>query len=352
MASFVSHLECSLTAEVYPAGEVHGLSRAGGSLLVRYDAAAIRLAVSKDALAARADGFWRYAEFLPVEMQKNRVSLGEVATPLIRAPRIEALRGGGALFVKDESRLAAGSMLARGLALSVSMAKEFRLKQLAMAADGAEGVALAAYAARAGLRATIVCPAQSAPALSGEIAARGARIVPVKGGLEACARIVRDGAKDAGWFDVTPGAEPYFLEGAKTAGFELAEQFGWDLPEWIFLADSVAADAIAKAFGELEATGWISAKRPTIVIAAAGGGSDAAAEMAREEGIALGAGGAGAYAAYVAAAAERRVKRGARAVIVNSGPPRVHSPSAPEAPLDPHAPVDYARFRLKASGDD
>jgi threonine synthase len=234
MTSFVTHLQCSLTGEPYPAREAHGRSRAGAPLLVRYDLAAMKSAVSKAGLAARADGFWRYREFLPIEMEKNRLSLGEATTPLIRVPRIEALRGGGALFVKDESRLPAGAGAARGLALAVSMAKELRLKHLAMAAGGADGAAFAAYASRAGLRATVFCAGDMPAAIAGEIALRGAAVFRVNGGVEDCRRIVAEGAQATGWFDVSALAEPYRIEGMKTLGLELAEQFSWALPDWIF----------------------------------------------------------------------------------------------------------------------
>ncbi|HRX39218.1 MAG TPA: hypothetical protein P5072_07260, partial [Parvularculaceae bacterium] len=101
-ASFVTHLECSLTGKTYEAGKVHGLSEAGKPLLVRYDLEALGKAVSKRDLLRRTEGFWRYHEFLPVAKVENRVSLGEVVTPLIRTPRIEAKLGGGEILVKDE----------------------------------------------------------------------------------------------------------------------------------------------------------------------------------------------------------------------------------------------------------
>lgn len=351
MASYISHFECSRTGETYPARAVHGLSRAGGPLLARYDLAALKGAVSREALAKRTGGLWRYHEFLPVEMEKNRISLGEVMTPLIRAPRIEALRGGADLYVKDESRLPAGSAMARGLALAVSMARELRLNHLAMAADGAAGVALAAYAARAGLRATIFCSDDAAPDIIGKLAARRADVIRVNGRPEDCARIVREGTTDAGWFDVTPTQEPYFIEGMKTAGLELAEQCGWKLPAWIFLGEGPAVDALAKAFDELEAIGWIGPGRPSIVAVAVDGAIEAHAEMAREEGLLLSPDGAAAYAAYVRAVAERRVKRGERAVLFNGATLGDQPPPPIVTSVDRDAAINYAQFRLKSSRD-
>jgi threonine synthase len=396
MGSFVSHLECSLTGETCPAREARGLSPAGAPLLVRYDPAALKAALSKDMLRAHGGGLWRYGELLPVEMAKNRLTLGEAMTPLVRVPRIEALRGGGELFIKDESLLLGGTAQARGAALAASMAKELRVKRLALAADGAYGIAVAAYAARAGLPTTVFCPLDTDPEIIDAVAIRGADVRRVNGSIAECARIVREGAGKAGWFDVSAGSEPYFIEGMKTAGFELAEQSGWELPDWIVHPADEGVIGLAKAFDELEAIGWIGAKRPKIIavetrasapvlqawargdadaprtdspreiliaraVRASGGfcisvdeaGAERALkEMAREEGIILARAGAAAFAAYLSAVLERRIRRSDRVVLFNSGAGAPY-PAAEAGPvLDPHAPVDYAEFRINISRDD
>jgi threonine synthase len=396
MGSFVSHLECSLTGETYPAREARGLSRAGWPLLVRYDLPALKAALSKDALRARSGGLWRYGEWLPVEMEKNRLTLGEAMTPLVRMQRIEALRGGAELFIKDESRLPAGTAQARGAALAAAMAKELRVKRLALAADDAYGAAVAAYATRAGLHATVFCPLDADPGIIDAVAIRGADVRRVNGSIADCARIVREGAGKTGWFDVSALSEPYFLEGMKTAGFELAEQSGWELPDWIVHPADEGVIGLAKAFDELEAIGWIGAKRPKMIavdaragapvlqawergdadaqrayppretliaraVRASGGfcvavdeaGAERAlTEMAREEGVVLGRASAAAFAAYLGAVLERRFRRSDRVVLFNSGAV-VRHPAADAGPvLDPHAPLDYAQFRISTSGDD
>src|SRR5258707_15731203 len=137
LLTFVSHLECSLTGERYPADQLHGLSRAGRPLLVRYDLDGVRRALPRDALASRPQSLWRYREMLPVRRPENVVSLGEVVTPLVSLPRIAgrlAPKGqkAGELLVKDEGRLPTGSFKARGLALAVSMAKELGVTSMAM----------------------------------------------------------------------------------------------------------------------------------------------------------------------------------------------------------------------------
>src|SRR4029077_4373061 len=124
LPTFVTHLECSLTGERYPADTVQTLSGARRPLLVRYDLEGVCRALPREGLADRPQTLWRYRELLPVRRPENVISLGEVVTPLVPLPRIAARLGAGEVLVKDEGRLPTGSFKARGLALAVSMAKE------------------------------------------------------------------------------------------------------------------------------------------------------------------------------------------------------------------------------------
>ena len=169
--TFVTHLECSMTAELYPAGELHGLSRAGRPLLVRYDLDQVGKALSRDALGERATDLWRWRELLPVRDAANIVSLGEIETPLVPIPR----SGGPAVLVKDEGRLPTGSFKARGLAMAVTMARELGITRIAMPTNGNAGAALAAYGARAGIETIVICPAETPAINVAETAAYGAR---------------------------------------------------------------------------------------------------------------------------------------------------------------------------------
>ena len=268
---FVTHLECSSTGRRYPAGEVHGLSEAGRPLLVRYDPDAIAAALDREELAARPDGFWRYREFLPVARPENRISLGEVTTPLIAL--FPAERGKGELLVKDEGRLPTGSFKARGLALAVSMAKELGLSRLAMPTNGNAGAALAAYASRAGIESVVYCPDDTPEVNLSEIELQGAVAWRVDGLIDDCGRIVRERADDEGWFDVSTLKEPYRIEGKKTMGIELAEQLGWSLPDVIVYPTGGGTGLIGmwKAFAELGAVGWLDGPRPRMVAVQAEG---------------------------------------------------------------------------------
>jgi threonine synthase len=271
--TFVSHLECAFTGERYPADEVHGLSRAGKPLLVRYDLAGVAKALSKDALARRPPDLWRYRELLPVRRAENIVSLGEALTPLVALPKLAQKLGGGELLVKDEGRLPTGSFKARGLVMAVSMAKAFGIKHMAMPTNGNAGAALAAYATRAGIATTIFCPEDTPEVNVSEIELQGATVYRVNGLIDDCGKIVGDGKAQRGWFDVSTLKEPYRIEGKKTMGLELAEQLGWQVPDAIFYPTGGGTGLIGmwKAFAELEAIGFIGRKRPRMIAVQAAG---------------------------------------------------------------------------------
>jgi threonine synthase len=271
--TFVSHLECSATGERYSADEIAGLSEAGKPLLVRYDLDALQAGLDKEILARRPADLWRYREFLPVRRTENIVSLGEEATPLIPLQRIGAQVGAEQVLVKDEGRLPTGSFKARGLALAVSMAKELGITRMAMPTNGNAGAALAAYGSRAGIETFVFCPDDTPEVNVREIALQGAHTFRVNGLINDCGRIVGEGKEAMGWFDVSTLKEPYRIEGKKTMGLELAEQFGWQVPDVIFYPTGGGTGLIAmwKAFAELEAIGWLGAKKPRMVAVQATG---------------------------------------------------------------------------------
>jgi threonine synthase len=265
--SHVTHLECSATGKRYEAGKPHNLSAAGKPLLVRYDLAAVGSAVSKADLRARTPDFWRYRELLPVPSAADVVSLGEEMTPLVALNATSKQFGGGELLVKDEGRLPTASFKARGMAVAISMAKSFGIKQMALPTVGSGGASFVAYCRRAGIDAYVFCPDDSPQLTMSEIAFYGDKFFAVKGALEDCNRIVAEGCERMGWFNISTLKEPYRIEGKKTMGLELAEQLGWELPDVIFYPTGGGTGFIGmwKAFAELEALGWISDKRPRMV---------------------------------------------------------------------------------------
>jgi threonine synthase len=267
----VTHLECSLTGERYEAGQVHNLSSAGKPLLVRYDTEAAKRTLTRESLAGREPGMWKWAELLP--NTDEPVSLGEPETPIVPLSRTAARAGASNLMVKDEGRLPTGSFKARGLAMAVTMARQFGIERIAMPTNGNAGAALAAYGARAGIETIVICPAETPAINVTETAAYGARVFVADGQIDECGALVGKGAADGLWFDCTTLKEPYRLEGKKVMGFELAEQYGWELPDAIFYPTGGGTGLIGmwKAFDELEAIGLIGPQRPRMYAVQAAG---------------------------------------------------------------------------------
>ena len=260
MNKFITHLECSLTQEKYPKDRVLELSNAGRPLLVKYDLEALSNTYTKEEFKdSPLPGFWRYYPLLPITNQESIISLGETITPLINiSNEYKNLQ----VLIKDEGRLPTGSFKARGLALAVAMAKEFKLEHLAIPTNGNAGAALAAYASRAGLKSSVYCPKDTPQINILETKLQGAETFLIDGLINDCGKIVLEGKESQGWFDVSTLKEPYRLEGKKTMGIELAEQLNWKLPDAIFYPTGGGTGLIGmwKAFHELHAMGWI--KKP------------------------------------------------------------------------------------------
>jgi threonine synthase len=258
----VTYLECSLTGERYEAGRPHNLSSAGKPLLVRYDIEAAKRTLTRHSLADREAGMWKWRELLPNDIEP--VSLGEPETPLVPLPNIAAREGTQSLIVKDEGRLPTGSFKARGLAMAVTMAKQFGIGRIAMPTNGNAGAALAAYGARAGMQTIVICPAETPEINVTETASYGARVYVADGQIDECGALVGKGAAEGLWFDCSTLKEPYRLEGKKVMGFELVEQLGWEVPDAIFYPTGGGTGLIGmwKGFDELEAAGLIGSKRP------------------------------------------------------------------------------------------
>ncbi len=273
--NFVTHLECGLDGDTYEAGVVHGLSKAGRPLLVKYDLEAVKNSVSKADLLSRPVDMWRFRELLPVTKTENIVSLGETVTPLLNCPNLESEIGSakGSILIKDEGRLPTGSFKARGIGMAVSMAKELGIKRIAMPTNGNAGAALSAYGTRAGIESYIFCPDDTPEINIRETTTQGGRVFRVNGLINDCGKIVGDNKEKMNWFDLSTLKEPYRIEGKKTMGLELAEQLGWQVPDAIFYPTGGGTGLIGmwKAFDELEKIGFIGSKRPKMIAVQAEG---------------------------------------------------------------------------------
>jgi threonine synthase len=266
--NYLTHLECTRCGKHYDAEELQSVCATDGKpLYPRYDLERVGASVTKEEVARRAPTLWRYREFLPVREEKNIVSLGEGFTPLLRVERLGAALGLKHVWVKDESQIPTGSFKARGMSVAVSRAREFGVKRVAVPSAGNAGGALAVYAARAGMEAYVFMPRDVPKANQVEVQAAGARGFLVEGLITDCGAMVREGMAAMGWFDMSTLKEPYRVEGKKTMGLELAEQFGWELPDVVVYPTGGGTGLVGmwKAFEELEHIGWVGARRPRMV---------------------------------------------------------------------------------------
>jgi len=265
----VTHLECANCGAKYEAGKIHNLcTSCNRPLWVRYDMDALKENFTKKDLVGRPPTLWRYLEMLPMEDPKSIVSLVETITPILPAKRLASEFGVKNLMIKDESRLPTGSFKARGMTMAITMAKEFGVKRVAVPTAGNAGGAMAFYAARAGMESYVFMPEDTPIINQKECWVAGAKTFLVNGLIDDCGKIVGDGVKEMDWFNVSTLKEPYRIEGKKTMGLEVAEQFEWELPDVILYPTGGGTGLIGmwKAFGELEQMGWLkSGKKPRMI---------------------------------------------------------------------------------------
>lgn len=266
--SALTHLECSQCGKRFDAHRLRTFCfSCQAPLLARYDLEKVARTLKPQVVADRPRGLWRWAELLPVQQEANRVTLGEGDTPILELKRLAASLGIEHLFLKDESLNPTGTFKARGLAMAVSRARELKARALVIPTAGNAGGALAAYAACAGMEAHVFMPADAPQANQHEVRLHAADLRLVQGLISDAGRLAAQVAQRFRWFDVSTFKEPYRLEGKKTMGFEIAEFFGWDVPDVILYPTGGGTGLVGiwKAFEELEALGWIGKKRPRMV---------------------------------------------------------------------------------------
>ncbi|MGB7203204.1 MAG: threonine synthase [Pyrinomonadaceae bacterium] len=288
----VTHLECGLCGLRHEANTLQNLCvECGKPLLVRYDLEKAAETLTLASLQKRESSLWRYRDVLPVGEDKNIVSLGEGWTPLFKVDQLAAtLPIKLDLYIKDEGQNPTQSFKARGMTAAISMAKELGVTKLAVPSAGNAAGAMAAYAALAGMEAHIFMPADTPRANIVECEQTGARVTLVDGLITDCGKIVAERKEAEGWFDVSTLKEPYRVEGKKTMGYELYEQFrdmrhetgdrrdedsvsrlsspvSGLLPDVILYPTGGGTGLIGmwKAFDEMEQMGWIDSKRPRMV---------------------------------------------------------------------------------------
>jgi len=272
--TFLTHLECPECGRRFDADQLQTFcADCRSPLLARYDLPAAAAVLRREEIAARPRGIWRWAELLPVRRPEFRLSLGEGDTPLLPAPRLGAALGLENVWIKEEALNPSASFKARGLVMAVSRACELSARAFFIPTAGNAGGALALYAARAGAEAHVYMPADAPRLNQLEVQMAGGDLHLVDGLINDAARIGAAEAARMGWFDMSTFKEPYRAEGKKTMGLELAEAFGWDLPDVILYPTGGGTGLVGmwKAFAELQALGWIGGKRPRMVSVQAAG---------------------------------------------------------------------------------
>ena len=252
--TFFTHLRCSNCNQMYSPHSVHTVcEQCSRALLAEYDLTAAREHLFRKTIAQREGTLWRYRELLPVFDDENIVSLGEGWTPVLEAQDLGNEIGIEHLYIKDEGLNPTGSFKARGLCLAVSRAKELGIREATMPSAGNAGGALAAYSAKAGMKAHVFVPKDTPIVNVKEISMYGAEVHLVNGVISDAAKRMNETQQGKEWFDMSTMKEPYRLEGKKTMGYELAEQFQWKLPDVIIYPTGGGTGLIGlwKAFREM-----------------------------------------------------------------------------------------------------
>lgn len=263
--SYFSKLHCAECGIEYPADRVNTVASCGNCtknvLICDYE---IPTDTSIDSIDKNERSMWRYLPWLPVFDRANIVSLGEGFTPMLPMTRLGKMLDMHHLMLKDEGFNPTGSFKARGMSMAISKAKELGIKKCIVPTAGNAGGAMSAYCAKAGIEAVVVMPEHTPAAFRLECEAFGARVILEKGLISDCARRVGEINRSGEYFDVSTLKEPYRLEGKKTMGFEIAEQYDWKLPDVILYPTGGGTGLIGmwKAFHEMKAMGWISGKFP------------------------------------------------------------------------------------------
>jgi threonine synthase len=207
---------------------------------------------------------WKYRPFLPITPSEAPVSLGEGLTPLLRISRSGERLGARDLWLKEEGTNPTGSFKARGLSAAITRAVLGGAREFTLPTAGNAGVAAAAYAARAGARTRVYAPETTPPTLLAQVKVFGGDLHLDPGHIGDCGKRSRAWAAESGAMDLSTLREPYRIEGKKTLGLELAEQFGWTFPDLIIYPTGGGTGLIGmwKAFQELRDAGWVRGKLP------------------------------------------------------------------------------------------
>ncbi len=263
--SLVETMYCSKCLKTYNFNEIQTFATCCEKpLLFSYH---LEKATSKDFINNDVKSIWRYASLLPILASKNVVSLGEGLTPITKIEILGKIINLEHLYLKDETNNPTGSFKARGISVAVSKLKELGIQKCIIPTAGNAGGALAAYCAKAKIDATIIMPRHTPKVFKDECELYGANLILVDGLINDCGIKAKELNKNGDYFDMSTLKEPYRLEGKKIMGYEIAEYFNWDLPDFIFYPAGGGTGLIGiwKAFHEMIALGWIKNKLPKMI---------------------------------------------------------------------------------------
>ncbi|MDG1873705.1 MAG: threonine synthase [Mariniblastus sp.] len=260
MTRFITHFESAIDASVTLPADCEQTMHENRPLWSRYDLDGVRQSMTKDALQMRPRDMWRYRELLPIGDEIKPVTMNKSMSPIIEAPRFAQQMGIQHVWFKDESQLPTCSFKCRGMSLATTMAKHFGRTRIAMASNGNAGGAMGMYAARAGIESVCFMPHDTPIVNQTECYYSGANLFLTNGLIDQSGKRIREGHNQGLWFDISTLKEPYRLEGKKTMGLELAEQFDWELPDVVLYptGGGTALIAMWKAFMELREMGFLT----------------------------------------------------------------------------------------------
>lgn len=267
MNSIFKDLKCPACGERYAANIIQTVclnQSCLSSLFATYD----KVSKTQNELLDEDNySMWRYSAFLPVLNPKNIISMGEGFTPIIPLKNLKYKGNENNVFWKDESGNPTGSFKARGISAALSKAKELGITEVSIPTAGNAGGALAAYSARGNMQAHVFMPKDTPKVFKDECRLYGAKLTEIDGNISDCGKIAQALSIANNWFQISTLKEPYRLEGKKTMGYEIAEQFDWELPDVILYPTGGGTGLIGiwKAFDEMEEMGWLDSRRPRMV---------------------------------------------------------------------------------------
>lgn len=258
-------LQCSKCAKPFDPKKINTFSTCCNKpLIAKYD---LDSGFSKSDIDQKDNTMWRYHALLPVIKKQNIISLGEGMTPVLQLNSLGKKYSFSQLLLKDESLNPTGSFKARGLSVAVSKAKEMGIKSCIIPTAGNAGGAMSAYCAKAGIEATVIMPKHTPKIFQQECKLYGARVILIEGLINDCGKLAKTMLEEEDYFDMSTLKEPYRLEGKKTLGYEIAEQYNWQLPDVIVYPTGGGTGLIAiwNAFKEMIAMGLIENKLPKMI---------------------------------------------------------------------------------------